>query len=377
MDFTLPLFLVVPSASTVATTGSTYDLTAGKLGIYKEDYTAVTAGTIAASKYIYIAQGRVERTQPSLRSDKIDKNLVVEWNKAQGSAVSAVQITEVSNFTGKCGESMTLSLRLHSSYIETIFFNGLTRSVTIQTPCCACGVDPCTEIDNEALIDLFIAELNKDFNASGREATNLTQFVTFEKLGTGVSAVLRITAKPLTKYGQVCDLSANPYFYDRMWFQTFVVNGTETTSDFFTYDKCEPTADVTIIQRATYPRFTSEEVAQLEKDNYSYKVARFKGLYNRPGWNPLFESFVEPGVVYNQYYLQMKQKEMNDSYTDVARQDFSVILMVPNTITDIETVLTAYLGAPDDVDSINASTTTTTSTTSTSTTSTTTEILIP
>lgn len=376
MEFSLPLFLVVPSANSIPTTGSTYDLTAGQTGIFKQDYTAATAANIATSQYIYITQGRADRTMPSLRSDKIDKNLVVEWSKAQGSAVAANQITEIGDFNVKCGESLTVSFRLHSSYIETIFYNGLTRSVTVQAPCCDCGADPCTEVEVETLVDLLIAELNKDFN-SGREATNLKTFLIFEKQGSGASTKLRVIGKPLTKYGQPCDLAANPYLYDRMWFQSFVVKGTETTSDFFVFDKCDPAGDVTILQRSTYPRFTSDEVAQLEKDNYSYKVARFKELYRRPGWNIGFESYVEAGVVYNQYLIQVKQKDQNNSYTDVSEQDFRVIMMVPNTITNIETVLTAYLGAPADIDSVNASTTTTTSTTSTSTTSTTTEIQIP
>lgn len=377
MDFSIPLFLVVPSTATVATTGGTYDLTAGKIGIFNQAYTAVTAGTIAASQYIYIAQGRTERTQPSLRSDKIKSTNIVEWNKAQGSSVAAVQISEVGTFTGKCGESITLTLRLHSSYLQTIFFNGLTRSVTVQAPCCDCGADPCTEIDNEVLVDLLIAELAKDFNASGRESTNLNQFVVFEKIGTGASAKIRITGKALTSYGQSCDPAAFPYLLDRMWFQTFVTKGTDTTADFLVYDACDPAADINIIQRSTYPRFTSAEVAQLEKDLYSYKIARFKELYRRPGWNILFESFVEDGIVYNQYLIKFKQHDQDNSFTDVSEQYESVILMVPNTITDIETVLTAYLGAPADIDSLNASTTTTTSTTSTSSTSTTTEILIP
>ena len=376
MEFSLPLFLVVPSANSIPTTGSTYDLSAGQTGIFKQDYTAATAANIATSQYIYIAQGRVDRQMPSLRSDKIDKNLIVEWSKAQGSAVAAVQISEVGGFQVKCGESLTVSFRLHSSYIETIFFNGLTRSVTVQAPCCDCGDDPCTEVNVEGLVDSIIAELNKDFS-SGREATNLKTFLTFEKHGTGSNTKLRVIAKPLTKYGQACDLAANPYLFDRMWFQTFVVKGTETTSDFFVYDKCDPAGDVTILQRSTYPRFTSDEVAQLEKDHYSYKVARFKELYRRPGWNIGFDSFVEPGVVYNQYLIQFKEKDQNNSYTDVSAQDSRVILMVPSTISNIETVLTAYLGAPADIDSVNTSTTTTTSTTSTSTTSTTSEITIP
>ena len=51
-DFSLTTLFVAPvGQTTVPSSGSTQDLTAGQLGIFLQDYTAATAGNIAASDY--------------------------------------------------------------------------------------------------------------------------------------------------------------------------------------------------------------------------------------------------------------------------------------------------------------------------------------
>ena len=169
-DFSLTTLFVVPVGNTLPSSGSTQNLTAGQVGFFKSDYTVATAGNIAASPYFYVAQGRVNTyLQGSKRSDKISgcpsgsscKSNVTEWYKVTGCSTVANQVTEVDGWTVKCGEIVTLTLRGHSSYVDTLYFNGFTRSVTVQAPCCDCGGDPCTDVDVPALIDQFIIKLTQ------------------------------------------------------------------------------------------------------------------------------------------------------------------------------------------------------------------------
>ena len=79
-DFSLTTLFVVPVGQTaLPSSGSTQDLTAGQVGIFKNDYSVATAANIAAAPYFYITQGR-ENTylQHSKRSDKIAKSAVTE-----------------------------------------------------------------------------------------------------------------------------------------------------------------------------------------------------------------------------------------------------------------------------------------------------------
>ena len=85
------------------------------------------------------------------------KSNVTEWYKVTGCPTPANQITDVTDWNVKCGDSCyAYTLRAHSSYIDTLYFNGFTRSVTVQAPCCDCDGDPCDNVDANALIDQFI-----------------------------------------------------------------------------------------------------------------------------------------------------------------------------------------------------------------------------
>ncbi len=72
-DFSLTTLFVVPvGQTTVPSSGSTQDLTAGQVGIFLNDYSAATAVNIAAAPYFYVSQGRQNTyLQGSKRSDKI------------------------------------------------------------------------------------------------------------------------------------------------------------------------------------------------------------------------------------------------------------------------------------------------------------------
>jgi len=380
-DFSLTTLFVVPVGQTaLPSSGSTQDLTAGTVGLFRNDYTLATAANIAAAPYFYVAQGRTNTyLQGSKRSDKIKgcptgsgcNSNVTEWYKVTGCPTASNQITDVDNFTVQCGEIVTLTLRAHSSYIDTLYFNGFTRSVTVQAPCCQCGGDVCTDVDTNALINSIIVKLEQSAPGDNPDNISFNTFFTFENVG---GTILRIHGKPLTKYGQPCDIAAFPFEYDRMYFSTFVYQGPATTADFIVADACDPVADTAVIQTASYASGTSDEIKQLEKNFYSYQAGYLKSLYRMNGYNENFESWVSDGTTYDTYYIKFNQYDKSAyQWGDYVMQDSTVIIAAPNATvsgiaaasastvaTEIEAVLVAGLGP---VVSDNTCITTTTTTT--------------
>lgn len=349
-DFSLTTLFVVPVGQTeLPSSGSTQDLTAGQLGLFKSDYSVATSADIASTPYFYVAQGR-ENTylQGSKRSDKISGSLssgnhsnVTEWYKVSGCSTPLNQITEINNFTVQCGESVTLTLRAHSSYIDTLYFNGFTRSVTVQAPCCV--DDTVANVDSSVLVDLLIEKLTQEAPGSNPDNISFNSFFTFEN----VDGTLKITGKPLTKYGQPCDVAAFPFEYDRMFFSAFVYEGPATTADFIVSDACNHVADVVTAQTSTFATGGSDEIAQLEKNFYSYQAGYLKSLYRMGGYNENFESYISAGTTYDTYYIKFNEYDKAAyQWGDYIHQDSTVIIAVPqgNVSGDIKLVLEQALG---------------------------------
>jgi hypothetical protein len=379
-DFSLTTLFVVPVGNTLPSPGtSTQDLTAGQFGIFRSDYSVANAGNIADKPYFYLAQGRVNTyLQGSKRSDKIAGCLegscrtnVTEWYKVSGCPTPATQITDVTDFNVKCGDVVTLTLRAHSSYIDTLYFNGFTRSVTVQAPCCDCGADPCDTVDTSALIDQFIVKLTASAPGINPDNISFNTFYTFENVG---GTILRISAKPLTKYGQPCDVAAFPFEYDRMYFRTFVYSGPATTADFIVADNCNIVANAVVVQRASYATGTSDEIKQLEKNFYSYQAGYLKHLYRMVGYNENFESWVVDGTNYDTYYIKFNEFDKSGyTWGDYIHEDNMVIIAAgPGQSAGIQTILEAALG--NVVDNNTCITTTSTTTVAPSTTTTTTTL---
>ena len=381
-DFSLTTLFVVPVGNTLPSSGSTQNLTAGQVGIFLNDYSVATAGNIAAAPYFYVAQGRVNTyLQGSKRSDKISgcpggsscKSNVTEWYKSNGCATAVNQVTDVVDFTVKPGEVVTLTLRGFSSYLNTLYFNGFTRSVTVNAPCLGCGDDPCTDVDVPALIDSLIIKLEEHAPGDNPDNIYLTQFYQFQRIGDDQSALLRISGKPLTVYGQPCDVAAFPWEYDRFYFRTFIFSGPATTADFIVDDPCNRVATPVITQRSNYPVGTSAEVQQLEKNFYSYQAGYLKHLYRMNGYNENFESWVTDGQIYDLYYIKFNEYDKSAyQWGDYIMEDSTVIIAVPeNQTSAIEAILVAGLGAvAGDTACITTTSTTTTVWPSTSTTTT-------
>ena len=368
-DFSLTTLFVVPVGQTsLPSSGSTQDLTAGQVGIFDNNYVATV--NPQTGPYFYIAQGRQNTyLQGSKRSDKIAgckqgvscQPNVTEWYKVTGCPTATNQITDVTDFNVKCGDVVTLTLRAHSSYIDTLYFNGFTRSVTVQAPCCDCGGDPCDTVDVDALIDQFIAKLEAQAPGINPDNISFNTFYTFENVG---GTILRITGKPLTKYGQPCDVAAFPFEYDRMFFRTFVYSGPATTADFIVADNCNIVAEATVIQTSNYPTGTSEEFIQLEKNFYSYQAGYLKHLYRMVGYNENFESYVSAGTTYDSYYIKFNEYDRSAySWGDYIKEDSTVIIAVESgsvVSNDIQSALENVLGGVSDNNICITTTSTTT-----------------
>lgn len=378
-DFSLTTLFVVPVGNTLPSTGSTQNLTAGRFGIFTNTYAADNVGTaIAAAPYFYLAQGRTNTyLQGSKRSDKISAANVSAWYKVVGSPVAANQVTDVTNFTVTPGTDVTITLRAFSSYLNTLYFNGFTRSVTVKGECLACGGDPCADVDVPNLIDKFIIKFNEQAPGNNPDNITFSDFYQFQRIGNDQNAILRISGKPLTKYGQPCDVAAFPWEYDRMYFRTFVYAGPATTADFIVADSCNMVADAYVTQRATYVAGTSAEIQQLEKNYYSYQAGYLKHLYRMVGYNENFESWVSDGTTYDTYYIRFNEYDKSAyKWGDFIIEDSMVIIASPQSLSaDIEDVLATALGLPADESAPITSTTSTTTTIWPSTSTTTT--LIP
>lgn len=390
-DFSLTTVFVVPVSQTaLPSTLSTQDLVAGQVGLYRNDYSIADVGNIAAAPYFYVAQGRTNTyLQGSKRSGKIKGcpssgclSNVTEWYKVTGCAYPTVQITNITGWNVYCGDIVTLTIRAHSSYLDTLYFNGLTRSVTVNAPCCECNGEPCDPVPVSALIDAIIVKLNAvpaNFllpagnTSSNPDNMHLSQFFTFTNVG---GTTLRITGKALTAYGQPCDVSAFPFEYDRMWFRTFVYTGPATTADFIVSDACNIVATSTVVQNSNYAKGTSAEIKQLEKNYYSYQSGLLKHLYRMVGYNEAFESWVTDGTTYDTYYIKFNDYDRTkEAWGDYVPEDNMVIIACVSAGAfggALTTVLNAALGTV--VNESGACVTTTSTTTIAATTTTTTTL---
>jgi len=384
----LTTLFVVPVGNTLPSSGSTQDLTAGQFGIFRPNYSVATSANIddAGIKYFYLAQGRTNTyLQASKRSDKIAGSLqnagvnptnVTDFRKVVGCSTPATQVTDVSGFSVKCGEIVTLTLRAFSSYINTLYFNGFTRSVTVQAPCCDCGADPCDTVDVPALIDSLILALQTAAPGVNPDNISFNTFYQFQRVGNDANAILRISGKALTAYGVPCDVAAFPQEYDRMYFRTWVITGPATTVDFIVDDACETVATATITQRSSYATGTSTEIKQLEKNYYSYQAGYLKHLYRMAGYNQNFESWVTDGTIYDTFYIRFTPYDKSEySWGDYIHEESTVIIACGQSQTaGIEAILEAALGT---VDADNTCLTTTSTTTTVWATTSTTSTLIP
>jgi hypothetical protein len=228
------------------------------------------------------------------------------------------------------------------------------------------------------LIDKFIFQLELQAPGNNPDNISFNTFYQFQRIGNDANAILRISGKPLTKYGQPCDVAAFPFEYDRMWFRTFVYSGPATTADFIVADRCNFVAEPVVTQRASYASGQSAEIQQLEKNFYSYQAGYLKHLYRMAGYNENFESWVTANTTYDTYYIKFNEYNKSEyQWGDYIMEDSTVIIAVQQgsgAATTVSNILTAALGT---IPGNNTCETTTSTTTTVWPSTTTTSTLIP
>ncbi len=173
MDFSLTTLYVLPNGTLAADNFKREALKPTQFGIFNSRYKAVTtAGAAFASPYIVFGQGRIENV-PGLThkySDKVSSGSLIEWYKVTGSPTSKNQITyagfdgvdNTKTIKAGCDEQFSLTVRARSLYIDTAFAYGLTRTVTVTTPCCVdCG-DDCATVDPRYVANAFAEKINAE-----------------------------------------------------------------------------------------------------------------------------------------------------------------------------------------------------------------------
>jgi hypothetical protein len=173
MDFSLTTLFVLPTGSIAADGFKRENLKPTQFGIFNSRYKAVTtAGEARKSPHIVFGQGRVENL-PGLThkySDKVSAGSLIEWYKTTASPTAKNQIT-YAGFDGVDNdktisvgydEQVSLTIRARSLYIDTAFAYGLTRTVTVTTPCGVdCG-DNCDKVDPRWVANKFAEGINNE-----------------------------------------------------------------------------------------------------------------------------------------------------------------------------------------------------------------------
>lgn len=173
MDFSLTTLFVLPTGGLVADNFKRENLKPTQFGIFNSRYKAVTSANEAKkSPYIVFGQGRIENV-PGLThkySDKVSPGSLIEWYKTTASPTAKHQITyagfdgvdNTKTLKAGCDQQYSLTIRGRSLYIDTAFAYGLTRTVTVTTPCCEdCG-DNCESIDPRFLANAFAEKINAE-----------------------------------------------------------------------------------------------------------------------------------------------------------------------------------------------------------------------
>lgn len=369
MNFAIPRVFVVPVGNSLPVSGTTATLTPNQFGLFLPSYAPATSGNIAAAEYFFAAQGRNNNdlNMRSIKSDKIYATNVKKKYKITSEDTARVQISEISDLVAHCGETISFSIRLLSNNINRSFYNGLTRTYTISTPCCECDGDPCAEItadQYEDLVDEAVTKINAD--------VFVNRYASAYRTGTGTSSALVVSGKaPETL--ESCDLTVNSYEYDGVLFRMWAYKGAPTTQDQIDFDSCESIGTYTVLQTMTYPRGSSDQVALAEKRAFSYTVPQFKQRFADVNFNGIYHSNVVDGQFYDQYVIYFVNPESPNTFTDTSDMLSMVTIFVPPAqAAALEAILEAGLGTFEDASGADISTTTTS--TSSSTTSTTTTV---
>lgn len=210
MNHDIKQFWVVPADAALLTSGTTINLTAGKVGIFNSSSAAIsTAPTGVQSPYIFLAQGNGVPTLNSFKTDKIYIRNITDWYGDTADNTGLEQITyvgwdEINDCKTpdiSCDKDYYITLRVFEHYLNNVQSPFLQETVLVKSPCCAdCGTD-CDDLGAFAIFTQFAAKIN--------ESSRFTSYVTasvVSKLvsGTAVAPTFCLTLPdPGTSLGNI------------------------------------------------------------------------------------------------------------------------------------------------------------------------------
>lgn len=347
MDFSLPTLIIVPSAGTMVTSGSSQSLTTGQIGIFKDYGKTIAANAGDTVNGIQIIQGRTPEDKVRLGSKKsglIKKENIIEWYKVAnkvGSGTTTVTLTFNESF--KCDEHYNLTMRFSSFYTNAVYAGGRVDSVFVETPCCDCGTGPC---DNLSADDMGVVLTNL-VSAANEKWGHLA---TFTLSGTGTPAdpeeeieadpyVITIVSMPLTSYQAQCVLF-QPSILDEMFLYPYLFKGAENSQDFMietATEKCSDVATVAVTSLPTFSYGTANDMKIMEYQNYSYQSDWKHLSYDCPEYNQFFTSFVD-GDNYTIYVLKYKNTTAKDeTWASYVTTDQITMIAFPSAASSVAT----------------------------------------
>jgi len=343
MDFSLTSVFVNPVGQALATTGSTQNLTAGQMAFYKKG--GVIATTSDTTANVQLVQGRNagEYTDISKKSDFFGNANVVEYKKIAAVNTNQQQIITISNFIINCDDQVAVTLKAFSRYLGVGYPNGKTRTFISNAPCCDCDDLPCATVDATAyqnIVDDLVAKIN---------ASDYFEFLVASRGSSAGTSTLILTGKaPVVR----TNIGANPYNYDFQFdmvrFAAFVTKQAPTNAELIDMARCTPTATVTRTQEATYLHGSSKEVADIERDHYSYQTAGFKDIFTNGTWNVAYTSNVTAGTFYDEYRVRFRTLAPHSAFVEGVAIDETVRVFFPTGSaqgTAFETLMAAIVGA--------------------------------
>jgi len=173
MNYNIKQMFVVKSGAALLTSGNTSNLTQGQVGVFKGDYTALSAApTGLQAPYILLGEGTGDLEVGSFKTSKIYLNKITAWKGSKADTTGKEQITyigwdEITSNTCEsptihCDKSYTVIIRVFEHYLRSVWCPYLQEGVVVKSACCAdCG-GGCDNINCSAVFEEFASKINSN-----------------------------------------------------------------------------------------------------------------------------------------------------------------------------------------------------------------------
>lgn len=174
MDFKIPSFLVVTSATQTAlpvSTRGTETLTTQEFGLFdSKTFKSVTAPSFPTNQSIFVAQGSGRPEIGSFKSANIFPKNITGWYGVKAVCTSTQQITYVGfngvddcyTMSAACDEEFTVTIRVFGERVRHLNPMGLTKSYLLKSACCDTCTTNCADVNCDILASSLVEQINSD-----------------------------------------------------------------------------------------------------------------------------------------------------------------------------------------------------------------------